>query len=337
MTRRTRQTNHRRELWRWLTVPLALVGFLIAWASPAAAADFAVERWDLTTCATEGAPSPVVHYANNGPMGYSIGFLIDGQEYTSVRLLPGQNSDFTLPPIVSGSHVIQMGSPPTPQSPQLSVVAPQCPDGSPPPSANTFPKPPPSGQAHLWADFGVGVCALEGPAAGTAIMPFTFGNTGDADGEQFGFIDGTQVVQTMITAGSSGSSWFPLHPGEHTYEIRDAQGAVLASVTAMGISCPAESPTPTPTPTSTPTATPTVTATATATPITSPATSTSPGPQTPAVVQTDGNAPAAPVSALVAAGVLLLSGAVLIGVQDRVARAGARHLGQPGPRPRRRR
>lgn len=95
MDTRRSATRRGRTAWRLFTVPLAFVAMLVALAAPASAASFPMERWDMTTCATDGAPSPVVHYANTAGMGYSIAFLIDGQSYTSVRLLPGTDSDYT--------------------------------------------------------------------------------------------------------------------------------------------------------------------------------------------------------------------------------------------------
>lgn len=79
-------------------------------ADAAGSGPLTLEGWDLSTCETDGAARPMLHYALSNPGPYSIvaAFGIDdGDFYDTTRIGPGDTgSRFTGRPISAGEHVI---------------------------------------------------------------------------------------------------------------------------------------------------------------------------------------------------------------------------------------
>lgn len=313
-----------RLLARLVALPAVLVALLLSTAGSASAASSDILRWDMSTCATDGAASPVIVFENPGDRGFGMQYWLDGEVYTSVLAPPMSANEYTLPPVITGDYLLQLtrGETPTAEHPGTIISAPSCPDGSPEPSSNAFPKQPSTGSPALWAAFGDPTCG-EGDLADMAILPFTFGNDGDADGEQVGYIDDEEAARSEILAGSSGDAFANMLEGTHTYEIRTADGEVLASTTAEAPTCPAAvvDPTDDGEPTDDPSTPADGDDSGSGSPEDSGSDGTGPTPVIPAVVQTDGVGAGSDGAPVVAGGAaLLLAGGALVMVRARAAR-----------------
>lgn len=65
----------------------------------------------MTTCATDGAPSPVVELSGD-VMSYSVAYWLDGTAYDRARVQMGTAED-TLAPVVPGQYLLQASTDPT--------------------------------------------------------------------------------------------------------------------------------------------------------------------------------------------------------------------------------
>ena len=236
------------------------IGLVGLWA-PAAHADgpFDVVEWDMATCATEGAASPVVSLP--GPNGlynqfYRFDVVGDGGEgsYGTAhiqRYLGGGST--TLKPLHAGDQTItvrQGSDETTPVGWTIETTAPTCPAGSPSPSDAVFPRPAPAA-GDVSASFGEAECRTDDDTGGMEpLLPFAYANEWEGEGQMWVEVDGRTTIGTTLSPGSEGTQQIGLSEGEHTYEIlgRDhveepgeGTGRVLDSVTATAPDCSDES------------------------------------------------------------------------------------------------
>lgn len=187
---------------------VALVG---ATASTAQAeSPLEVIRWDTSTCATEGAASPVVMYSGHNPGPYSIvrALGIDDQDYSTVRVGPGADSvTETLPPVRAGDHTLyELSRDGSTRSGQIQITAPACPDGSPEPSDRVHPRPS-AAPADLRASWQDPTCGGGEHAADVAVLPFDWANDGEGAGTMQVLVDGQVLGESEISPGAAGTQY----------------------------------------------------------------------------------------------------------------------------------
>ncbi len=292
----------RRTVRGLLAATAALALMMLGLAGPASA-DTWPDRWDLSTCATEGAPSPVLDVPPSpGPLSYSVHLQLDGQDYTSYRVAPGSGepATFTLPPIRPGEHQLAWGQFDGTYGPPTTIIAPQCPDGSPEPSGSTYPR--------AAADIAVTSrteCHPQSQELGYEYpaLIVTFTNSG-GDGRVQIYTASGGWTERVVPSGTS--TW--QSQGDPMVQILDMADEILLDVT-LEPTCATESPAPSPSASS---STATVTRPAESTTSTQPEPRPS-GPQTPAVVQTDSSVGAGAGLAPVAALLLTLGVGLVLG------------------------
>lgn len=213
------------------------------WA-PAAHAEgpLEVNRWDTSTCETEGAASPVITYTSGEslPMSVVHAFGIGDQDgYASVRVGPGAGAvTETWAPVREGEHVVyeQNREPGGPRGLELTITAPACAAGSPSPSETVWPKiaveEPPSDISATWGEPSCGSAVGATPP----VLPFTWENEGGA-GTLGIERDGVLLGRTNISPDSSGSHDIGMTEGEHTYVLVDEDDDALDTTTVIAPGC----------------------------------------------------------------------------------------------------
>lgn len=219
---------------------VALVGI----AAPAATSapvggSFQVVEWETqASCRNHGAPSPVVTYTVPTAVTSwrNILFAVDDQSgYSRTALQEGQTTvTETLAPIASGEHRLRevAGG-----EQELTVTAPECPEGSPDPTSDVFPNDRVAA-AVVDGAFTEPTCtnpteqSLEPP-----VLPFDYDNTGTDNGFIAYAVDGLVQLGTFVSPGGSRTQAIAMEEGEHTYSLYGAKGELLDSVTVTAPDC----------------------------------------------------------------------------------------------------
>ncbi|WP_434966350.1 hypothetical protein [Janibacter indicus] len=216
---------------------VALVG-IAAPAGHAASVEgsFEVVDWETqASCRNHGAPSPVVTYTVPSAVTSwrNILFAVDDQSgYARTALQEGQTTvTETLGPIASGEHVLRevAGG-----AQELTVTAPQCPEGSPDPTSAVFPNDRVAA-AVVDGAFTEPTCtnqSLEPP-----VLPFDYDNTGTDNGFIAYAVDGLVRLGTFVSPGGTRTQTIAMDEGEHTYSLYGAKGELLDVVTVTAPDC----------------------------------------------------------------------------------------------------
>lgn len=224
---------------------VALVGI----AAPAAnaAPGLTVTGWDMSTCASEGAASPQISFESDSdaPMSIVHAYGIDDQDgYASVRVGPGPGTvTSTWAPVRAGDHVVyeQNRDPQGPRGTEYAITAPECPAGSPEPTAAVWPKvTDEEPAADLSASWGDPSCE-SAIGATPPVLPFEWANAGEGEGTMSIAVDDQPLGESAISPQSSGTHEVSMSEGEHTYTLLDGD-VVLDETTQTAPDCSTDEP-----------------------------------------------------------------------------------------------